>query len=163
MPERLPDNTRHTIMIAFLKGEARDSIAARLNVSTGAVSNVVEEFTTTRVGHEIDALRHLAVRLRKLEPEEVQRLIEVATLREKAMIAMLATSGMRIGTLLSLRYRHVRKTSRPEGRPSTSTSRPRSPRASTLIMTRSSTRRPPTTSGYTLRGGGEPRRFRPRG
>jgi hypothetical protein len=67
MPERLPDNTRYAIVMAFLKGEARDSISSRLNVSTGAVSNVVEEFTTTRVGQEIDALRRLAVRLRKLE------------------------------------------------------------------------------------------------
>jgi hypothetical protein len=35
--------------------------------------NVIGAFTTTRVGHEIDALRRLAVRLRKLEPEEVFR------------------------------------------------------------------------------------------
>ncbi|RLG40229.1 MAG: hypothetical protein DRO05_06875, partial [Thermoproteota archaeon] len=41
-------------------------------------------------------------------PEEVQRLIEVADLREKAMIAVLATSGMRIGTLVKLKYRHVK-------------------------------------------------------
>ena len=42
-------------------------------------------------------------------PEEVQRLIEVAGLREKAMIAMLATSGLRIGTLVKLKYRHVKE------------------------------------------------------
>jgi len=41
--------------------------------------------------------------------EELQRMIDVAGLREKAMIAVLATSGMRIGTLLRLKYRHVRE------------------------------------------------------
>ena len=48
-------------------------------------------------------------RLRAPTPEEVQKLIEVADLREKAMIAMLATGGFRIGTLISLKYRHVKK------------------------------------------------------
>ncbi len=43
------------------------------------------------------------------KPEELQRLIEVADLREKAMIAMLATGGFRIGTLLKLKYRHVKE------------------------------------------------------
>jgi len=42
-------------------------------------------------------------------PQELQKLIDVSGLREKAMIAMLATSGMRIGTLLKLKYRHVRE------------------------------------------------------
>jgi len=42
-------------------------------------------------------------------PEEIQRMIEVADLRERAIIAMLATSGLRIGTLLKLKYRHVKE------------------------------------------------------
>jgi len=42
-------------------------------------------------------------------PEEVQRLIEVADLREKAIISMLATGGFRISTLLGLKYRHVKE------------------------------------------------------
>jgi len=41
--------------------------------------------------------------------EEIQELIEIAPVREKAMIAMLATSGIRIGTLVKLRYKHVRE------------------------------------------------------
>jgi len=42
------------------------------------------------------------------KPEEVAKMIDLApTLRDKAMIAILATSGLRIGTLLQLRYKHV--------------------------------------------------------
>lgn len=41
-------------------------------------------------------------------PEELQRLIEVADLREKAMVSILALSGLRIGTLISLKYKHVK-------------------------------------------------------
>jgi len=46
---------------------------------------------------------------RAIKPEELQKLIEVADLREKAMIAMLATGGFRIGTLLKMKYRHVKE------------------------------------------------------
>ena len=42
------------------------------------------------------------------KPEEVAKMIDLApTLRDKAMIAILATSGLRIGTLLQLRYKHI--------------------------------------------------------
>ncbi len=41
-------------------------------------------------------------------PEELQKLIEVAPLREKAIISMLATSGLRVGTLVQLKYKHVK-------------------------------------------------------
>ena len=40
--------------------------------------------------------------------EDVVKMIDLApTLRDKAIIAMLATSGLRIGTLLRLKYKHV--------------------------------------------------------
>jgi len=41
--------------------------------------------------------------------EELARLIEVADLRGKAIISMLALGGFRVGTLVRLRYRHVRE------------------------------------------------------
>jgi integrase len=42
------------------------------------------------------------------KPEEVAKMIDLApTLRDKAMIAILATSGLRIGTVLQLKYKHV--------------------------------------------------------
>lgn len=42
-------------------------------------------------------------------PEEIRKLIEVASLRDKAIIAMLATGGFRISTLLGLKYGDVRE------------------------------------------------------
>ena len=42
-------------------------------------------------------------------PEELQKLIDTAPLREKAMIAMLALGGFREGTLVKLQYRHVKE------------------------------------------------------
>ena len=41
-------------------------------------------------------------------PEELQRLLEYASLREKVIISMLALGGFRLGTLTRLKYRHVK-------------------------------------------------------
>lgn len=41
-------------------------------------------------------------------PEELQRMMEVADLRGKVIISMLALGGFRLGTLARLRYRHVK-------------------------------------------------------
>jgi site-specific recombinase XerD len=43
------------------------------------------------------------------KPEELQRLIDVADLREKVIVSTLALAGPREGTLVCLRYRHVRE------------------------------------------------------
>lgn len=40
-------------------------------------------------------------------PEELQQVIEIADIREKVIVSILALSGMRIGTLVKLQYRHV--------------------------------------------------------
>lgn len=40
--------------------------------------------------------------------EELQRVLSVANIREKALVAVLAVSGLRIGTLARLRYGHVK-------------------------------------------------------
>lgn len=42
-------------------------------------------------------------------PEELQRLIDIADLREKVMITMLALGGFREATLTALKYRHVKE------------------------------------------------------
>jgi site-specific recombinase XerD len=42
------------------------------------------------------------------KPEEVAKMIDLApTLRDKAIITILPTSGLRIGTLLQLKYKHI--------------------------------------------------------
>jgi site-specific recombinase XerD len=41
-------------------------------------------------------------------PEELQKLLEIADLRGKVIVSMLALGGFRIGTLAKLKYRHVK-------------------------------------------------------
>jgi len=43
------------------------------------------------------------------KPEELQRLLDIADLREKVIISMLALGGFREGTLVRLTYSHVRE------------------------------------------------------
>jgi len=42
-------------------------------------------------------------------PEELQRLMDIADLRLKVIVTMLALGGFRIGTLVKLQYRHIRR------------------------------------------------------
>jgi integrase len=42
-------------------------------------------------------------------PKELEKIIDLADIREKNIISILALSGMRIGTLVKLEYRHVKK------------------------------------------------------
>lgn len=42
-------------------------------------------------------------------PEELTKLIEIADIREKVIISFLALGGFRVGTLVKLQYRHVKR------------------------------------------------------
>jgi site-specific recombinase XerD len=42
-------------------------------------------------------------------PEELQHLLEIADLRERVIITMLSLGGFRIGTLVKLQYRHIKR------------------------------------------------------
>jgi site-specific recombinase XerD len=42
-------------------------------------------------------------------PEELQHILDIADLRERVIITMLALAGFRIGTLSKLQYRHVKR------------------------------------------------------
>ena len=42
-------------------------------------------------------------------PEELQRLIDIADIRLKVIVSMLALTGFRLGTLVKLQYRHVKR------------------------------------------------------
>jgi len=54
------------------------------------------------------ALSRRAVRKNRApKPEELQHLLDVADLREKVIISMMALGGFREGTLVKLRYHHV--------------------------------------------------------
>jgi len=43
------------------------------------------------------------------KPEELERLLDVADLREKVIVSMMALGGFREGTLIRLQYRHVKE------------------------------------------------------
>jgi site-specific recombinase XerD len=64
-------------------------------------------------GIEIDLPNHLSRRSvrrdRAPKPEELQSLLDVADLREKVIVSMLALGGFREGTMVRLQYRHVRE------------------------------------------------------
>jgi integrase len=42
-------------------------------------------------------------------PEELAKVIDMADIREKVIVSLLALTGVRIGTLVKLQYRHVKK------------------------------------------------------
>jgi len=42
-------------------------------------------------------------------PEEIQRIIDLADVRQKVIVSLLALAGFRIGTLVKLQYRHVKR------------------------------------------------------
>jgi site-specific recombinase XerD len=57
-----------------------------------------------------DLPRPMVVRKdRAPKPEELQRLLEIADLREKVIVSMLALGAFREGTLVRLQYRHIKE------------------------------------------------------
>jgi hypothetical protein len=48
-------------------------------------------------------------RIRSPTPEELQRILEIAELRERLIVSMFAFGGFREGTLTKLKYRHVKR------------------------------------------------------
>lgn len=66
MPQRLPDTLRWAAIEKWLLGYPRNSIALECQISAGAVSSIVDEWSHS-VGRELaNLLRDLAVTLRKL-------------------------------------------------------------------------------------------------
>jgi integrase len=53
--------------------------------------------------------KYVVTKDRAPTPEELSRLVDVADIRGKLIVAVLAQGGFRIGTLCKLRYRHVKE------------------------------------------------------
>ena len=64
MPAAIPETIKSRVIIQWLQGLSRDAIARDNNISTGAVSNVVNEWTNTLGKYEAYALRELAKSLK---------------------------------------------------------------------------------------------------
>jgi integrase len=84
-------------------------------LAPGTVSNRVKSvkalFRANRM--KLDLPYNLSKRIvysdRAPSPEELQKTLKIANLREKVIISMLALGGFRIGTLVKLQYRHVKR------------------------------------------------------
>lgn len=61
------------------------------------------------LSYPFDLKQKITYKDRSPTPEELQYLIDLATIRDKAIIALLALGGFREGTLASLKYRHVKE------------------------------------------------------
>ncbi|MGA9169801.1 MAG: hypothetical protein WBZ20_06625, partial [Nitrososphaeraceae archaeon] len=66
MPSKLSDDFKSMVIQGWLAGEQRDKIAVNNGLSAGAVTNIVNEWRQALGFHLADALRDLAVVLKRV-------------------------------------------------------------------------------------------------
>jgi len=66
MPARLPTNVKTLVIQQWLQGRPRNDIAAENSVSSGAVTNIVNEWRHNLGFAAADEMRELAVTMRKV-------------------------------------------------------------------------------------------------
>jgi hypothetical protein len=66
MPIRLSENIKSTVIQQWLAGHQRDKIALHCGISAGAVTNLIQEWSTGLGDDIVDQLRDLSVILRKV-------------------------------------------------------------------------------------------------
>jgi len=64
MPAAIPEMIKSQVITQWLQGFSRDDIAHNNNISTGAVSNIIKEWTNALGRYEADALRELGKSLK---------------------------------------------------------------------------------------------------
>jgi integrase len=85
------------------------------DLAPGTISNHVKSVKALyrAAGLRVELLYRLSKRViyadRSPRPEELQRLLDLGTLRDRVIILLLALGGFRVGTLVRLQYRHVRR------------------------------------------------------
>ena len=72
MPAAISETIKKIVLHDWLEGKSREEISSRNKISTGAVSNIIEEWRTDLTNYDIDALRALSLSLKnfKLTPEK---------------------------------------------------------------------------------------------
>ncbi|MGI0052326.1 MAG: hypothetical protein ACRD8K_11375, partial [Nitrososphaeraceae archaeon] len=72
MPTAISETIKKVVLNEWLEGRSREDISSRNKVSTGAVSNIIEEWRIDLANYDIDALRALSLSLKnfKLTPEK---------------------------------------------------------------------------------------------
>lgn len=82
------------------------------NLAPGTINNHVKGvkalFRINGIGLTLPYRVPKNIRFRSPTPEEMTRMIDMADLRDKVIVSLLALSGVRIGTLTKLQYRHVK-------------------------------------------------------
>ena len=72
MPAAISETIKKIVLHDWLEGKSREEISSRNKISSGAVSNIIEEWRTDLANYDIDALRALSLSLKnfKLTPEK---------------------------------------------------------------------------------------------
>ena len=85
MPAAIPENIKKIVLYHWLEGRSREEISSRNKISTGAVSNITEEWRIGLANYDIDALRALSLSLKnfKLTPEKCAEGFRVAMMMLK--------------------------------------------------------------------------------
>ena len=81
MPAAIPEMIKSRVTIQWLQGLSRDAIAHDNNISAGAVSNIINEWTNALGKYETDALRELAKSLKIAELSPAQCAIGFRTMK----------------------------------------------------------------------------------
>ena len=72
MPVYIPSDIRLGVVYEWLRGNSRDQIAAIYNISTGAVTNIVNEWRNNIGAYIAEDLRELSISLKKANITPVQ-------------------------------------------------------------------------------------------
>ena len=67
-----PEHIKSAVIDAWLMGKTRDNIASEFNISTGSVSNIIEQWQNMIGGYDANNLRELGLALKKAGTSPVQ-------------------------------------------------------------------------------------------
>ncbi|MGE0242539.1 MAG: hypothetical protein AB7F53_03205 [Nitrososphaeraceae archaeon] len=68
----IPEHIKQLIIDAWMMGKTRDKIATEFNISTGSVSNIIEQWQNSVGAFDANSLRELGLALKKAEITPVQ-------------------------------------------------------------------------------------------
>jgi hypothetical protein len=85
MPAAISEIIKKIVLRDWLEGRSREEISSRNKISTGAVSNIIQEWHTNLANYDIDALRDLSLSLNnfKLTPGKSAAGFRVAMMMQK--------------------------------------------------------------------------------
>ena len=103
------------IQMGHLIAEFADNLQEENGMAPATVYNMVKsnlfffQLNGVKIGTPCRRSRWGVYEIRAPTQEELQKIICVADVRGKAIVALLATGGFRSGTLVQLKYRHVKR------------------------------------------------------